>query len=40
MGLYSGGVQIIAGTGAGIGNCPHEACISGLGALPMRPSPR
>lgn len=33
MGLYSGGVQIIAGTDAGIDNCPHDACISGLEAL-------
>jgi hypothetical protein len=30
MGLYSGGVQIIAGTDAGIDNCPHDAYISVL----------
>jgi imidazolonepropionase-like amidohydrolase len=35
MGLYSGGVQIIAGTDAGIDNCPHDAYISGLEALAM-----
>lgn len=35
MGLYSGGVQIIAGTDAGIGNCPHDAYIAGLEALAM-----
>jgi hypothetical protein len=42
MGLYSGGVQIIAGTDAGIGNCPHDAYIPGLEALatPAGPSPR
>jgi hypothetical protein len=45
MGLYSGGVQIIAGTDAGIGNCPHDACMPGLEALamvglPAGPSPR
>ena len=33
MGLYSGGVQIIAGTDAGLDNCPHDAYISGLEAL-------
>jgi imidazolonepropionase-like amidohydrolase len=35
MGLYSGGVQIIAGTDAGIDNCPHDAYISGLEGLAM-----
>jgi imidazolonepropionase-like amidohydrolase len=35
MGLYSGGVQIIAGTDAGIDNCPHDAYILGLEALAM-----
>jgi hypothetical protein len=40
MGLYSGGAQIIAGTGAGLGNCPHDACIPGLEALAMGPTPR
>ena len=33
MGLYSGGAQIIAGTDAGIDNCPHDAYVSGLEAL-------
>jgi hypothetical protein len=40
MGLYSGGGQIIAGPGASIGNCPHDACISGLEAPAMGSSPR
>ena len=35
MGLYSGGAQIIAGTDAGIDNCPHDAYVSGLEALAM-----
>jgi len=35
MGLYSGGAQIIAGTDAGIDNCPHGAYVSGLEALAM-----
>ena len=35
MGLYSGGVQIIAGTDAGIDNCPHDAYVCGLEALAM-----
>ncbi len=35
MGLYSGGAQIIAGTDAGIDNCPHDAHVSGLEALTM-----
>ena len=35
MGLYSGGVQIIAGTDAGIGNHPHDTYFSGLEALAM-----
>lgn len=35
MGLYSGGAQIIAGTDAGIDNCPHDAYVSGLQALAM-----
>jgi imidazolonepropionase-like amidohydrolase len=35
MGLYSGGTQIIAGTDAGIDNCPGDACVSGLEALAM-----
>jgi imidazolonepropionase-like amidohydrolase len=35
MGLYSGGVQIIAGTDAGIDNCPHDAYIAGLEAQAM-----
>jgi hypothetical protein len=35
MGLYSGGVQIIAGTDAGIDNCPHDAYISGLNHLEL-----
>jgi hypothetical protein len=39
MGLYSGGVQIVAGPGARIDNCPHDAC-SGLEALAMGSSPR
>lgn len=29
MGLYPGGVQIIAGTVAGLGNGPHDAYIPG-----------
>ena len=42
MGLYPGGEQIIAGTDAGLGNCPHDACIPGLEALatPAGPRPR
>jgi imidazolonepropionase-like amidohydrolase len=32
-GLYSRGVQIISGTDAGIGNCPHDAFGCGLEAL-------
>jgi hypothetical protein len=35
MGLYSGGVQIIAGTDAGIDNCPHDAYISVLSYLEL-----
>jgi hypothetical protein len=35
MGLYPGGVQIIAGTDAGIGNCPHDAYISVLNHLEL-----
>jgi hypothetical protein len=35
MGLYSGGAQTIAGTDAGIGNCPHRAYVTGLEALAM-----
>jgi imidazolonepropionase-like amidohydrolase len=35
MGLYSGGAQIIAGTDAGIDNCPHGAYVAGLEALAM-----
>jgi imidazolonepropionase-like amidohydrolase len=35
MGLYSGGAQIIAGTDAGIDNCPHDDYVSGLEALAM-----
>ncbi len=35
MGLYPGGAQIIAGTDAGIDNCPHDAYVSGLEALAM-----
>jgi imidazolonepropionase-like amidohydrolase len=35
MGLYSGGAQIIAGTDAGIDNCPHGAYVPGLEALAM-----
>ncbi len=35
MGLYSGGAQLIAGTDAGIDNCPHDAYVSGLEALAM-----
>jgi imidazolonepropionase-like amidohydrolase len=35
MGLYSAGVQIIAGTDAGLDNCPHDAYVSGLEALAM-----
>jgi imidazolonepropionase-like amidohydrolase len=35
MGLYSGGVQIIAGTDSGIDNCPHDAYVAGLEALAM-----
>jgi imidazolonepropionase-like amidohydrolase len=35
MGLYSGGARIIAGTDAGIGNCPRGAYVSGLEALAM-----
>jgi hypothetical protein len=33
MGLYSGGARIIAGTAAGIGNCPRGAYVSGLEAM-------
>jgi imidazolonepropionase-like amidohydrolase len=33
MGLYSRGVQIIAGTDAGIDNCPHGAYVCGLEGL-------
>ncbi len=33
MGLSSRGVQIIAGTDAGIDNCPHGAYVCGLEAL-------
>ena len=33
MRLYPGGAQIIAGTDAGIDNCPHDAYVSGLEAL-------
>jgi imidazolonepropionase-like amidohydrolase len=35
MGLFSGGAQIIAGTDAGIDNCPHGAYVPGLEALAM-----
>jgi hypothetical protein len=35
MGLYSGGAQAIAGTDAGIDNCPHRAYVTGLEALAM-----
>ena len=35
MGLYSGGAQIIAGTDAGVDDCPHGAYVSGLEALAM-----
>ena len=35
MGLFSGGAQIIAGTDAGIDNCPHGAYVAGLEALAM-----
>ena len=35
MGLYSGGAQLIAGTDAGIDNCPHDAYVPGLEALAM-----
>jgi hypothetical protein len=35
MGLCSGGAQTIAGTDAGIDNCPHRAYVTGLEALAM-----
>lgn len=35
MGLFSGGARIIAGTDAGIDNCPHGAHVPGLEALAM-----
>jgi len=35
MGLYSVGAQLIAGTDAGIDNCPHDAYVPGLEALAM-----
>jgi hypothetical protein len=35
MGLYSGGAQIMAGTDAGVDDCPHGAYVSGLEALAM-----
>ena len=38
MGLYSGGVQIIAGTDAGIDNCPHDAYISVLSSPGPEPA--
>jgi hypothetical protein len=35
MGRYPGGAQIIAGTDAGIDNCPYGAYVPGLEALAM-----
>ena len=35
MRLYQTGAQLIAGTDAGIDNCPHDAYVSGLEALAM-----
>jgi imidazolonepropionase-like amidohydrolase len=38
MGLYSGGLQFIAGTDAGIDNCPHDAYISVLSSPGAEPA--
>jgi hypothetical protein len=38
MGLYSGGLQFIAGTDAGIDNCPHDAYISVLSSRGAEPA--
>jgi hypothetical protein len=38
-GPYSGGTQI-AGTDAGIGNCPHGPYVPGAPAAPAGPGPR
>jgi hypothetical protein len=33
MGRYPGGARIVAGTDAGIGNCPHDAYLADRQAL-------